>query len=94
MELTMYGFEVYSTEVDDRGIDFIARKHGEPFIEIQVKSLRKYGYIFMQKTKFEIRKNVYHLHHQSKSFLNNHLLEYGQCLHYQSVCSSRGIAYG
>lgn len=59
MELTMYGFEVYSTEVDDRGIDFIARKHGEPFIEIQVKSLRKYGYVFMQKTKFEIRKNVY-----------------------------------
>lgn len=25
MEMTMYGFQVYSTEVDDRGIDFIAR---------------------------------------------------------------------
>lgn len=24
MELTMYGFQVYGTEVDDRGIDFIA----------------------------------------------------------------------
>jgi hypothetical protein len=59
MELTMYGFGVYSTEIDDRGIDFIARRHGEPFIEIQVKSLRKYGYVFMQQTKFEIRKNVY-----------------------------------
>ena len=27
MELTMFGFQVYSAEVDDRGIDFIAR-HG------------------------------------------------------------------
>ena len=24
MELTMYGFQVYATEIDDRGIDFIA----------------------------------------------------------------------
>ena len=59
MELTMYGFEVYSTEVDDRGIDFVARKDRGPFIEIQVKSLRTYGYVFMQKTKFELRTNVY-----------------------------------
>lgn len=59
MELTMYGFEVYSTEVDDRGIDFIARKGRGPFIEVQVKSLRDYGYVFMQKTKFELRDNVF-----------------------------------
>ena len=59
MELTMYGFEVYTTEVDDRGIDFVARKGRGPFIEIQVKSLRSYGYVFVQKTKFELRKNVY-----------------------------------
>jgi hypothetical protein len=59
MELTMYGFEVYGTEVDDRGIDFVARRHGAPFIEVQVKSLRSYGYVFMQKTKFEIRESVY-----------------------------------
>ena len=25
MELTMHGFQVYSTEVDDRGIDFVVR---------------------------------------------------------------------
>ena len=59
MELTMYGFEVYTTEVDDRGIDFVARKGRGPFIKIQVKSLRSYGYVFVQKTKFELRKNVY-----------------------------------
>jgi hypothetical protein len=50
MELTMYGFEVYSTEVDDRGIDFVARGDGGPFIEVQVKSLRNFGYVYMQKS--------------------------------------------
>jgi hypothetical protein len=50
MELTMYGFEVYTTDVDDRGIDFVARKGHGPFIEVQVKALRDYGYVFMQKT--------------------------------------------
>lgn len=59
MELTMYGFEVYGTEVDDRGIDFVARKGRGPFIEVQVKSLRNFGYVFMQKTKFQPRENVY-----------------------------------
>ena len=59
MELTMYGFEVYTTEVDDRGIDFVARRGRGPFIEVQVKSLRKYGYVFMQKTRFELREHVY-----------------------------------
>lgn len=59
MELTMYGFQVYSTEVDDRGIDFVARHEVGPFIEVQVKSLRSLGYIFMQKSKFPIRDGMY-----------------------------------
>ena len=59
MELTMHGFQVYSTEVDDRGIDFVARREDGPFIEIQVKSLRSMGYVFMQKTKFPIRDHTY-----------------------------------
>ncbi len=59
MELTMYGFEVYSTEVDDRGIDFVARRDGGSFIEVQVKSLRDSGYVFMQKTKFALRDSLY-----------------------------------
>jgi hypothetical protein len=54
MELTMYGFQVYSTEVDDRGVDFVARYKTGNFIEIQVKSLRSLGYVFMQKTKFSL----------------------------------------
>ncbi len=59
MELTMYGFEVYSTEVDDHGIDFVARRGTGPFIEVQVKSLRSAGYVFMEKGKFQLAKNLY-----------------------------------
>jgi len=59
MELTMYGFQVFTTEVDDRGIDFVARHEIDPFMEIQVKSLRSMGYVFMQKTKFNLDENVY-----------------------------------
>jgi len=59
MEFTMYGFEVYSTEVDDRGIDFVARRPGKPFLEIQVKSLRSYGYVFLPKSKFFPSENLY-----------------------------------
>jgi len=59
MELTMHGFQVYSTEVDDRGIDFVARRERGPFIEIQVKSLRSAGYIFMQKSKLILHEHTY-----------------------------------
>jgi hypothetical protein len=55
MELTMFGFQVYGTEVDDRGIDFVARHEDDPFIEVQVKSLRSMGYVFMQKEKFTLQ---------------------------------------
>ena len=52
MEFASYGFEVYTSEVDDHGVDFIAKLPGENrFYEIQVKSLREYGYIFMTKSK-------------------------------------------
>jgi hypothetical protein len=54
MELTMHGFQVYSTEVDDRGIDFVARRDKGFFLSIQVKSIRKKGYVFLQKDKFDI----------------------------------------
>lgn len=59
MELTMHGFQVYSTEVDDRGIDFVVRRGKGPFVQIQVKSLRGTGYVFMEKTKFELHEHVY-----------------------------------
>lgn len=59
MELTLYGFQVYGTEVDDRGIDFVARYEQGPFIEVQVKSLRSLGYVFLEKAKFMLRDHLY-----------------------------------
>jgi hypothetical protein len=54
MEFASYGFDVYTSEVDDHGIDFIAKTRKGRFLEIQVKSLRKTNYVFMQKTKWDI----------------------------------------
>lgn len=59
VELTLYGFQVYTTEVDDRGIDFVTRYGDGPFIQIQVKSLRSPGYAFMQKVKFVPSESLY-----------------------------------
>lgn len=60
MEFASYGLEVYTSEVDDRGIDFIVRDKKNRFCEIQVKSLRGTGYVFMPKSKFDINnKNLY-----------------------------------
>lgn len=51
MELTMHGFEVYASEVDDHGVDFVARRGSGPFLEFQVKSVRSQDYIFIPKEK-------------------------------------------
>ena len=52
MEFASYGFEVYTSEVDDHGVDFIAKLPGKnEFFEVQVKSVRDYGYIYMAKSK-------------------------------------------
>lgn len=60
MEFALYGLEVYTTEVDDHGIDFIVKDKQGRFCEIQVKSKTEKGYVFMQKSKFDIsNKNLY-----------------------------------
>ena len=59
MEFTMFGFQVYTTEVDDRGIDFVARIDQGPFLVIQVKSLLTGKYVFLPKDKFPLEKNTY-----------------------------------
>lgn len=52
MEFASYGFEVYTSELDDHGVDFVAKLPGDnKFYEVQVKSVREYGYIFMAKSK-------------------------------------------
>lgn len=52
MEFASYGFEVYTSEVDDHGVDFVVKAPKENiFYEVQVKSVRDYGYGFMAKSK-------------------------------------------
>jgi hypothetical protein len=55
MEFALYGFEVYTAEVDDRGIDFVVRHEPARFYEVQVKSVRGLNYVFMLKDKFPLR---------------------------------------
>ncbi|WP_342559062.1 DUF4365 domain-containing protein [Metasolibacillus sp. FSL K6-0083] len=58
MEFTLYGCDVYTSEVDDKAIDFIIRKDGQ-YYDIQVKTCRKLSYVFLQKHVFTLRNNVF-----------------------------------
>ena len=58
MEFTAYGFDVFTAEVDDKGIDFILRKSGTHYYEVQVKSSRNLTYIFFPKDKFILCHNL------------------------------------
>jgi hypothetical protein len=62
MEFTQHGFDVYSSEVDDRGIDFVVRKERKNdmtnYYDVQVKSVRESGYVFFPKDKFNLRGNL------------------------------------
>jgi hypothetical protein len=58
MEFTLLGFDVYATEVDDKGIDFVI-KDGMKYYDVQVKSIRGNNYIFFPKSKFKPRENLF-----------------------------------
>lgn len=55
MEFASYGWEIYTSELDDHGVDFVAKdvKTGD-FFEIQVKSIRPGGYAFVFKDKISL----------------------------------------
>ena len=57
MEFTSYGFDVYTSEVDDHGVDFIAKNRTGKFYEIQVKSIRDDNYVFIKKSKLILKDN-------------------------------------
>ncbi len=59
MEFTLYGFDVYQAEVDDKGIDFVIRRGQDRYYDIQVKSVRGLNYVFFRKEYFEPRENLY-----------------------------------
>lgn len=55
-----HDFEVYSSDVDDRGIDLVVRKNKRSrFFEVQVKTVRKWEGVFMQKDVFSPKDDLY-----------------------------------
>jgi hypothetical protein len=52
MEFAMYGFLVFTAEVDDRGIDFVARNEKGNHFDVQVKTITGRNYTFVKESKF------------------------------------------
>jgi hypothetical protein len=59
MTLVSHGLDVYTSEVDDRGIDFVVRGEHGRYFDIQVKSIRGRNYIFFPKSKFMPRESLF-----------------------------------
>jgi len=53
MAFTLEGFEVYNTEYDDRGIDFVIRNSLGKFYSVQVKATDENSNPFIRKEKFQ-----------------------------------------
>lgn len=52
MEFASYGYDVYTSEVDDHGVDFVARNPADDqYYEIQVKAVRNLDYVYIRKDK-------------------------------------------
>ncbi len=58
MAFTKTALDVYTAEVDDKGIDFVIRKTESEYFDVQVKSVRGPQYVYMTKEKFRPRKNL------------------------------------
>ncbi|MBR5382131.1 MAG: DUF4365 domain-containing protein [Oscillospiraceae bacterium] len=54
MEFTSYGYDVYTSEVDDHGVDFIAKSPAGCFLEVQVKAVRGCNYTYIKANKLEL----------------------------------------
>ena len=52
MEFASFGYDVYTSEVDDHGVDFVARNPDDgQYYEIQVKAVRNLDYVYIRKDK-------------------------------------------
>lgn len=55
MEFTSYRYEVYTSGVDNHGVDFVAKvPDTNVFYEVQVKSLCRGSYVFIPKDKIKM----------------------------------------
>jgi hypothetical protein len=59
LEFSAHGFDVYVPDVDDRSVDSVVRSANRKFIEIQVKSIRNRGYVFMRKRLFQPHQDLH-----------------------------------
>lgn len=61
--MTLYGFDIYTSEVDEKGVDFVIRISENRYIDVQVKSARvdRTKYVFVSKKGVwkELRDNLY-----------------------------------
>lgn len=55
MQFTLHGIDIYTPEIDDKGIDLIARTGPSKYLEIQVKSLYKSANAYFDKATFDIK---------------------------------------
>lgn len=53
MEFASYGYDVYTSEVDDHGVDFVVKEPDGSFYEVQVKSVRQDNYLPIPHSKFQ-----------------------------------------
>lgn len=55
MEFASYGYDVYTSEVDDHGVDFVARNPDDgQYYGIQVKAVRNLDYVYIRKDKMAL----------------------------------------
>ena len=59
MAFTKAGLDVYTAEVDDKGIDFVIRRDASTYFDVQVKSIRGLNYVYMNKDKFKLADNMW-----------------------------------
>ncbi|MGD2253328.1 MAG: hypothetical protein PVF70_10490 [Anaerolineales bacterium] len=59
MEFTLWGLDVFSSEVGDHAIDLIVRRDQERYCELQVQAVRGFNYLAFPKASFHPHKNLY-----------------------------------
>lgn len=64
MEFISYGYEIYTPDIDDHGVDFIAKDKAGVFYEVQVKSICRAKYVYIPKDKMSLKEHhlLYFLH--------------------------------
>ena len=52
MEFVIYGYLVFGSEIDDRGVDFVVRNEAGSHFDVQVKTVTDRNYTYIRESKF------------------------------------------